>query len=181
MELKQYGGNDSKILLMGLDNAGKTSILLSLKRNTNLMTFLRLNPTKGIEREKLKDLRSTLHVWDFGGQEQYRKLYLKDLDEYFEGARKLIYVIDVQDIDRYEASLEYFQQILDYIVKSSSSVEISVFLHKFDTDLEFTSTELIKENVPRLVKKIEEMIPENIKYQIFKTTIFTIFQKTSYL
>ena len=40
--------NVAKILIMGLDNSGKTSILLSLQKKVNLLTYYSLKPTKGI-------------------------------------------------------------------------------------------------------------------------------------
>ena len=41
-----------KILIMGLDNSGKTSILLSLRKDTNLLSYCALKPTLGIDIKK---------------------------------------------------------------------------------------------------------------------------------
>ena len=41
--------SESKVLIMGLDNSGKTSILIALKKNTNLMSYMMIKPTRGIE------------------------------------------------------------------------------------------------------------------------------------
>jgi len=44
----------TKILIMGLDNSGKTSILMSLRENTNLLSYFSLKPTKGLSVEEFK-------------------------------------------------------------------------------------------------------------------------------
>ena len=41
-----------KILVLGLDNSGKTSIVLALKGNENLLSYYSLKPTKGIQINK---------------------------------------------------------------------------------------------------------------------------------
>ena len=38
----------SKILIMGFDNAGKTSIILSMQKGTTILSFFKLTPTKHI-------------------------------------------------------------------------------------------------------------------------------------
>ena len=40
--------------------------------------------------------------------------------------------------------------------------------------------DLIKKDIPNLVKGIAKKIPKDLSYEIFQTTIFTMFQKKSY-
>ena len=79
----------SKILIMGLDNAGKTSIILSLQCDTNILSYFKLKPTRGIKRINFEDFSKHYHIWDFGGQEQFRNEYLDDLKEYLIDSKKL--------------------------------------------------------------------------------------------
>ena len=89
-----------KIVLMGLDNSGKTSIVLCLKGVKNLSSFSTIKPTRGFEINKFNSLGSEFRIWDFGGQEIFREDYLKNFKNHIKGANKLIYVIDIQDRDR---------------------------------------------------------------------------------
>jgi len=167
----------SKILMLGLDNSGKTSIVLSLKGKTNLLSYYSLNPTKKMEKDRIQMLYSEINIWDFGGQEQYRDKHLENFNKHVIGASKIIYVIDVQDKDRYEIAIEYFQKIIN-LIKDKSDIDVSIFLHKFDPDLGETFPEINEKVVGALIQKIKVIIPSNIFYKIFKTTIYTMFEKT---
>ena len=54
---------DKKVLLLGIENAGKTSILLSMKENTFSSTV----PTIGLNVEQIKFRKFILTMWDVGG------------------------------------------------------------------------------------------------------------------
>lgn len=168
-----------KILLMGLDNSGKTTILLCLRENTNLLSYLSLKPTKGLNIENFDKPDQKLSLWDFGGQEEYREGYLSNFSKYTTEITKLIFVIDVQDINRYEKSLLYFQNIIQLLEKDRNFVEISVFLHKYDPNLtkqeKFKSIDDIINKL--LIKRIIEIIPASFCFEIFRTSIYTIFEK----
>ncbi|GAG16652.1 unnamed protein product, partial [marine sediment metagenome] len=56
-----------KIVIMGLDNSGKSSIVLCLKGVKNLTSFSAIKPTRGFEINKFKILDSDFNIWDFGG------------------------------------------------------------------------------------------------------------------
>ncbi len=168
--------NNVKIMLIGLDNSGKTSITLSLGRTTNLLSYCTLKPTPGLDVVKIEDEKTRFSIWDFGGQEKYRQAYLEDPKQ-FEKVDKIIFVIDVQDIDRYDLALDYLKAVIEIIKKHEIKGGFSIFLHKFDPGLEnlenFTN-EAIKTN---LVEKIKKIMSTNLPYKVFKTTIYTVFQK----
>ncbi|NVM29054.1 MAG: hypothetical protein HWN65_09430 [Candidatus Helarchaeota archaeon] len=178
MSIKNNGSKIRKILIMGLDDAGKTSILLSLQRDTNLLSYCSLRPTQGRVIVSFQDRDTLFTVWDFGGQEQYRTDYFQHLDEYFIEVDKIFFVIDVQDTERYDLAFDYLKIIVEYLVKNSLKVDFTIFLHKFDPNLEdhpdFTEERLSQ----TLFGKLKEIIPPNFTHDIFKTTIYTIFQKT---
>ena len=64
---------EQKIILLGIANGGKTSLLLTLQREFKSLT--KLKPTKGIERSHLDFFKKKIVVWDFGGQTKYRQNY----------------------------------------------------------------------------------------------------------
>ena len=54
---------DKKVLLVGLENSGKTSILLQYKDNT----FAETVPTVGLNVDQIKYRSYLLTMWDVGG------------------------------------------------------------------------------------------------------------------
>ena len=169
-----------KLLLMGLDNSGKTCILLSLKEETNLLSYVSLKPTKGLDISKMESDESELSIWDCGGQEQYRNDYLKSFSKYSTKVEKLIYVIDVQDTARYELSLKYLKEIIEKLIQDKTILEISIFLHKLDHNLirQDNYKDIYERINVELIPKIRTIIPSDFEYKIFTTSINTFFEKT---
>ena len=168
-----------KLLILGLENSGKTSILLSLKKETNLLSYFTLKPTKGIKIEELSNKNLNISAWDFGGQKKYREEYLINFNKFSEKAEKLIYIIDVQDFKKYSPALEYLNKLVKILVENEKFIELSIFLHKYDPNLKKQKEfENIDERIDsELINELIEIIPPEIKYKIFKTSIYTIFEK----
>ncbi|MHA1149088.1 MAG: ADP-ribosylation factor-like protein [Promethearchaeota archaeon] len=169
-----------KVLLMGLDNSGKTSIVLSLRENTNLLSYLSLKPTKGLNIESFETSNYELNIWDFGGQDQYREDYLNNFYKFTAAASKLIFVIDVQDMERYDIALSYLQSIISLLERDNNLMDISIFLHKFDPNLDRKERfKAINEIInKRLIDKIFEIIPLSFNYEIHRTCIYSVFEKS---
>lgn len=169
----------TKIMLMGLDNSGKSSILLSFREETNLLSYFSLNPTKGVNIETIKAPQSNMVIWEFGGQKRYREDHLKNFNKYLKDVEKVIFVIDIQDFERYDLSLQYFKEVIDLFVKYDIEVDISIYLHKFDPNL--TKQEKFKDldkiTTPQLIDKIENIIPSEYNCSFYKTSIYTTFEK----
>ncbi len=172
--------NASKIIIMGIDNSGKSSILLSLREDTNLMNFVELHPTKGIDIQTFGTDKSEISCWDFSGQEQYRKSHLKNLSKNLGSTNKIIFVIDVQDIKRYDLALKYLENIVYKLKQEDTKLEFSIFLHKYDPNISKQGKfkEINKKINLELINKINSIMPKEIRYNIFKTTIYTVFEKT---
>ena len=168
-----------KILLLGLENSGKTTIVYSLKRDTNLLSLISLRPTRGVAIENIEGTDDNIAIWDMGGQQKYQKEYLSDFYKYTKGIDKVIFVIDVQDSQKYERALVYLQKIMNLLEQERVIVGISVFLHKYDPNLSgMLNFKNINDDVNiKLIEPISEIIPPNYEYKIFKTTIFTVFEK----
>ena len=163
-----------KIVLMGLDNVGKTSIVLCLKGVKNLSEFSALKPTRGFETSTFNTLGSDFNVWDFGGQKQFREDYVKNFKNHIKGTSKLIYVLDIQDQERYDLSLKYLAKIVALLKENKLKPAFSLFLHKYDPDMEVIKEEIMQP----LIKQIENIIPQSFQHQIYKTSIYTVFQKS---
>ena len=85
---------DVRILMVGLDAAGKTTILYQMKMAELVKTI----PTIGFNVEQLdyKGLRFT--IWDVGGQDKIRILW----KHYYQNSDGIIFVIDSNDKERFE-------------------------------------------------------------------------------
>ena len=69
---KSWGNEQSRVLMLGLDAAGKTTVLYKLKLNEQVTTI----PTIGFNVETV-ELGNGLSftVWDVGGQQKLRPLW----------------------------------------------------------------------------------------------------------
>ncbi|MFW9894278.1 MAG: ADP-ribosylation factor-like protein [Candidatus Thorarchaeota archaeon] len=157
-----------KVIISGLDNAGKTSILTALDKKYDFQKdIVQLKPTIRVEYHKMNFLRNNTIFWDMGGQDSYREIYINYQDVYFDATDLLIYVIDIQDTERFENSLEYLDAILTFFTESDMDVPLIITFHKYDPDLR-GNTEIMQ-HIDELRKKILE------KYSSFKI----LFQQTS--
>ena len=103
------------IKFLGLDNAGKTSIITAIKEKFGYLEKVeQLKPTKLVERDVFRFLNLEIIRHDFGGQQQYREDYLKNPHKYLANTDIIIYVIDVQDEGRFGESAEYLSHIRRY-------------------------------------------------------------------
>uniref|UniRef100_A0A915A5X6 ADP-ribosylation factor 1-like 2 n=1 Tax=Parascaris univalens TaxID=6257 RepID=A0A915A5X6_PARUN len=94
-----------RILMIGLDNAGKTTILYKLKLGEIVTTI----PTIGFNVESIVYKNITLTVWDIGGQQKIRSLW----SYYYQDAEAVIFVVDSRDkerIDECREQLHYTMQ-----------------------------------------------------------------------
>ena len=164
--------NPVKILLLGLDNSGKTSILTCLKGIKNISVFSALRPTRGADWENFENLNRNYIIVDLGGQKAFREGYLNDFTDILAGTNKIIYVIDIQDTDRYNEALEYLNRVIHQI-SNPNDVDFSIFLHKFDSDFEFD-----EKDIDQLIRRIKKVTPPNFKYSVHKTSIYATFEKT---
>ena len=170
---------EQKINVVGLNNAGKTAILSKFGGRLGINDLASLKPTKGIERKNIKTDILDLFIWDFGGQELFRKRYFQDPERYFLQIDLLLYVIDVQDSDRFESSIKYFYDILDILIALEEKPYILIFIHKYDPDLRNDPAILL--NVEFLKNALKEIFQERkafmFEYEIYLTSIFSLLSR----
>lgn len=68
---KIFGNKEMRILMLGLDAAGKTTILYKLKLGQSVTTI----PTVGFNVETVTYKNVKFNVWDVGGQDKIRPLW----------------------------------------------------------------------------------------------------------
>ncbi len=101
---KLLGKKDVRILMVGLDAAGKTTILYQLKMGETVKTI----PTIGFNVETLDYKNLNFTMWDVGGQDKIRVLW----KHYYQNTDGLIFVIDSNDRERIEKAAEELQKML---------------------------------------------------------------------
>lgn len=129
------------VVVIGLDSAGKTSLLYRLK----LTEFVETIPTKGFNMERIKVSTgsskansTTFQVWDVGGQEKLRPLW----KSYTRRTDGLVFVVDAAEAERMEeAKVE-----LHRITRSTENqgIPVLVLANKQDLDGAMSALEVEK-------------------------------------
>merc|ERR1712232_1345388 len=102
---RMLGSKEMRILMVGLDAAGKTTILYKLKLGEVVTTI----PTIGFNVETVEYKSISFTVWDVGGQDKIRPLW----HHYYQGTQGLIFVIDSNDRDRIEDARAELNKMLN--------------------------------------------------------------------
>ena len=95
----------SRLLMLGLDAAGKTTILFRLKLGEVVTTV----PTIGFNVETVHYKNISFTVWDVGGQDRLRPLWR----HYFANTQGLIFVVDCDDTTRIDEAKEELSKMLE--------------------------------------------------------------------
>jgi small GTP-binding protein len=99
-----FGKKELRALMLGLDAAGKTTILYKLKLGEVVSSV----PTIGFNVETVEFQKVKFTVWDVGGQDKIRQLW----KHYYQNTQALIYVVDSSDKERVEIAREELQKML---------------------------------------------------------------------
>ena len=95
-----------RILMIGLDAAGKTTILYKLRLNEHINTI----PTIGFNVESVQYKNIEMQVWDVGGQDRIRMLW----KHYYADADAIIFVVDAADSSRFQEAKETLEDVLSH-------------------------------------------------------------------
>ena len=115
--------SEAKILMLGLDAAGKTTLLYKLKLDETVSTI----PTIGFNVETVAPVKNvSFTVWDIGGQDKIRPLW----KHYFNNTGGLVYIVDSADRLRISESKDELQWILES--DEMRGVPVVIFANKQD-------------------------------------------------
>jgi ADP-ribosylation factor 1/2 len=119
---KLFFKRETRVAMIGLDAAGKTTLLYKMKLGEVLTTI----PTIGFNVETVEYKNLNMTVWDIGGQNKIRPLWR----HYFEGTQAIIFVVDSTDHERLEeAKDELFNVLKDDALRDA---KLLVFANKQD-------------------------------------------------
>ncbi|XP_071653295.1 ADP-ribosylation factor-like protein 13B [Temnothorax longispinosus] len=94
------------LLIVGLDNAGKSMILNHISGDSDQKVL----PTVGFRMVSLKHKSYSVKIYDLGGSSQIRALWPK----YYNDIHGLIYVVDASDISRLAENKVVFNELITH-------------------------------------------------------------------
>merc|ERR1712231_9142 len=100
-----FGKKEMRILMVGLDAAGKATILYKLKLGEIVTTI----PTIGFNVETVEYKNISFTVWDVGGQDKIRPLWR----HYYQNTQGVIFVVDSNDRDRVGEARDELHRMLN--------------------------------------------------------------------
>ena len=152
---------NAKISVLGLDRAGKTTMLQRLKTGRWIPDT---TPTIGMNAETIQIGDVTFSAWDLGGQLQFRRALW---EMYTKNSAGLIYVVDVSDPARYPEARSNLWRMLK--MNHLKDIPLAIFANKVDL-LERNKTELNEEDLANFMginKKMSRVL------NIFRTSAKT--------
>lgn len=129
-----FSNKKASIVMVGLDAAGKTTILDKLKLGAARETV----PTIGFHVETVDYRNVTFHLWDVGGQKRLRTLWRM----YYEGANAVIFVVDSNDRARVSEVREELRTLLSDPLLAGAA--LLVLCNKQDLPHRLTPAELVE-------------------------------------
>ena len=135
-----FSSHNIRVLIAGLDSAGKTTVLYKLKGGPHKLTQpVRTIPTMDFNTEEWKFKGKTFSVWDVGGQDSIRPLWRHHLT----GTQGVVYVVDSNDRQRVrKAAQELHKIMLDHSMRNAC---LLVFANKCDLPHSLSADEVSTE------------------------------------
>jgi len=120
------------VLILGLDNAGKTTFLEQTKtkftKNHKGLNLNKITATVGLNIGKIDIGSSRLTFWDLGGQDELQSLW----DKYYAESHGIIYIIDSADKDRLNESKLAYDKMLES--EHLKTVPLLILVNKQDIE-----------------------------------------------
>lgn len=118
--LKRVFTKEKKVVLCGLDSAGKTTMVTFLQSGT----FIEHTPTMGKEFKTMDVQGISINLMDMGGQSDFRDLWIGEASD----AECVIFMIDASDKERFAEAREELWKLSDVFKKKP----LIVLANKYD-------------------------------------------------
>ncbi|XP_077315835.1 ADP-ribosylation factor-like protein 5C isoform X2 [Lithobates pipiens] len=123
---------EHKVIIVGLDNAGKTTILYQFLMNEVVHTA----PTIGSNVEEIVLRNTHFLMWDIGGQETLRATW----NSYYSNTEFVILVIDSTDRERLPETREELYKMLAH--EDLKNAAVLIFANKQDVKDSMSASEI---------------------------------------
>ncbi|KAF2402342.1 ADP-ribosylation factor family protein [Trichodelitschia bisporula] len=104
--LRLFWATEMDITMIGLQNAGKTSLLRVLAGGEFTIDSI---PTVGFNMKRVQKGHVTLKCWDLGGQPRFRSMW----ERYSRGVNAIVYIVDSADKEALPVAREELQILLE--------------------------------------------------------------------
>uniref|UniRef100_A0A1B0FLP3 Uncharacterized protein n=1 Tax=Glossina morsitans morsitans TaxID=37546 RepID=A0A1B0FLP3_GLOMM len=138
-----FGNEEHKLVMVGLDNAGKTTILYQFLMNEVVHT----SPTIGSNVEEVVWRNIHFLVWDLGGQQSLRAAW----STYYTNTEFIIMVIDSTDRERLAVTREELYRMLQH--EDLSKASLLVYANKQDLKGSLSAAEISRQLDLTSIKK----------------------------
>jgi small GTP-binding protein len=130
--IQKFFAKEKKIVICGLDNAGKSTLVSFLQSGT----FVKHTPTMGKELSKLEVQGIPINLMDMGGQKDFRDLWLGELSN----ASCVIFMIDAQARERFNEAKDELWKLSSVFKKKP----LIILTNKNDLDPVASMGDIIK-------------------------------------
>ena len=164
--------NEFKLVIAGLDNAGKSSALIALRKKYNFYERVKnLKPTIKIDYSSFKFLETyRINLWDMGGQKKFRKIYISN-PIYFTETNYIYYLIDIQDEIKFEESVKYLHDLLNIYRDLDYSNEVIICFNKYDPKFKYSEDFFDR---AEMIKNLILSQNKDMKFKFFDTSYYDI-------
>jgi ADP-ribosylation factor-like protein 6 len=129
---------DFNLVVIGLDNAGKSTIVNGLKSNNKANN---ITPTVGFNMEKFSVKSLNFTTYDMSGQSRYRNLW----EAYYREADAIVFVVDSGDRMRFVVASEEIISMLEHPEIKNKKTPLLVYANKRDVKGAVREQELSRE------------------------------------
>jgi GTPase SAR1 family protein len=156
-----------KIAVIGLNNAGKTTLIRTLQHE--LKAGESLAPTRQVERNQFDLFGQSGSIWDYGGQAQYRETYCAKPERFFADIRYMFFVFDVQESSTLPDALEYFKVSYEHVKSLSKNVLVTVLFNKMDPHM--IDVPEYKQRIEMVTKECQKIV-EDGEIGFYNTSVY---------
>ena len=181
MQGAEEGDKIEKVLLMGRQGAGKTSMRSIIFANYLARDAYRITFTIDVNKSRVRFLGNlVLSLWDCGGQDLFMEQYFQSQREnIFKNVQVLIYVFDVTSKD-FNGELQYYENCLNALTDLSCKAKIFCLVHKLDLLAEGIREKSFQEKKMRIFEKTKGFEVECFKTSIWDETLYKAWSQIVY-
>ncbi|NHJ86202.1 MAG: hypothetical protein FK734_12120 [Asgard group archaeon] len=149
-----------RILLIGLDKAGKTALYQKFFGKKLPNELLQLQATRGIAKYDVDFLRTDYEILDLGGSKEFRQQYIGNT-ELVKNVVAIIFVVDVQDVTHFQEAANFLQLWVQSLASHLKDVKLYILFNKIDPGTEGKIKSNL-ESIARLLAPIDNIFPGEV-------------------